>query len=386
MDGAIRVSRQSLVQLREQWDKRPLDWGDWQWQVLNSLHGPAGLADIAEQNSRTETRRAGQPTPSPSKEGSPEGDSVSRFPSREGTGVGSSGRSLLRRLLDLYPFRVTPYYLSLARGCENDPILLQCIPSTHELAAREGVSQDPFGEETHSPVPGLIHRYRNRALILVTGLCAVRCRHCTRKNVLPGAACAPTREAFKAALDYVAGNSSIREVILSGGDPLLLAGELLDWLLAECRRIRHVEVLRIGTRVPVVLPARVDDALCRALARHRPLWLNTQFNHPWEVSPEAVAACEKLVAAGIPVSNQAVLLRGVNDDVDTMRELCNALQSAMVRPYYVFQCDPVSGTGHLRTDPRTGAQMRRRLTRELAGLALPRFVADIPGEPAKRDL
>lgn len=293
----------------------------------------------------------------------------------------------LREVVERYPFRVTPYYLSLADPeDENDPVLRQCMPSPQEINGGIRLDADPFEELRHTPVSGLIHRYRDRVVVIATGQCAVYCRHCTRKNTLAATAGRNSRDDFEEAIRYIASRAEIREVIVSGGDPLLMEMEALDRLLRLLRKIEHVEVLRIGTRAPVTLPMRIDQPLCEMLASHRPLWVNTQFNHPAEVTAEAIAACDMFLRSGIPVSNQSVLLKGVNDSVETMRDLCNRLQKNMIRPYYVFQCDPVAGTGHFATSPGTGVQIEEALRNSVGGLSMPRFVADVPGSPGKQPL
>lgn len=286
-------------------------------------------------------------------------------------------------VLDVYPMRATPYYLSLVRRASwEDPVWIQCMPDAREVSG-DREEEDPFAELAGMPVPGLIMRYCDRALVAATGECATYCRHCTRKNVLNRFVGRPCREYFDPVIREIVQSPGVREVIISGGDPLLLDIGLLDWLLGSMLSIDHVEVLRIGTRVPVVLPMRIDDELADMVASHRPVWVNTQFNHPVELTDVAAAACERLTSRGVPVSNQSVLLRGVNDDLDTMRALCVGLQRRLVRPYYVFQCDPVRGTRHLRVDTRCAARLEEGLRRIVGGLALPRFVADVPGRPAK---
>jgi lysine 2,3-aminomutase len=325
----------------------PGEWQDWRWQLRHCVGRPGnvpGLTDVA------------------------------------------AAYSALDRVVERYPFRATPYYLSLADWTDpRDPILLQCRPDVLELSETEAEAcvPDPFGEGMSPPVPGLVRRFRDRALILATTECAVYCRHCTRKNTLRQQGGSPSRDYFVPMLDYLRSEPCIREVIVSGGDPLLLEDELLDWLLGELGLIRHIEVLRIGTRVPVVLPMRLTPELSDVLARHRPLWVNTQFNHPVELSDHAVAACDGLLRRGIPVSNQAVLLKGVNDSAEVMGALCRDLQRHMIRPYYAFLCDPVAGISHLRTDAATAAAIAEALRVSLGGLALPRFVADVPGEAGK---
>jgi lysine 2,3-aminomutase len=208
------------------------------------------------------------------------------------------------------------------------------------------------------------------------------CRHCTRKNTLEEMTPGENID-FDAALEYIAEHPQVREVLISGGDPLLLNTERLDRLLGRIQAIEHIEVVRIGTRVPVVLPMRIDNELSAMLSSHKPLWINTQFNHPRELTKEALTACRRLTDAGIPVSNQSVLLKGINDDFETMRALCAKLQRNLIRPYYVFQCDPIIGISHFRTDIRNGVELEKKLRESIGGLALPRFVADHPGEKSK---
>ena len=289
-------------------------------------------------------------------------------------------------LLKRYPFRVTPYYAGLAGDNASDPIRIQYVPQLEELDSGSSDLPDPFDEERHTPVPGIVHRYRNRVVALVTDQCAVNCRHCTRKNTVRTLGKDMNPDRLRGMVRYVERTRGIREVIVSGGDPLVLETDVLDLLLGSLGRIPHVEVLRLGTRAPVVLPSRIDDELCDMLATHRPLWVNTQFNHPAELTQESLAACESLARRGIPVSNQCVLLKGVNDDLDTMRALCNGLQAHMVRPYYVFLCDPVRGTAHLRIEESVARQLKEALQKELGGLAMPRFVRDIPDSPCKAEI
>ena len=293
----------------------------------------------------------------------------------------------LQRLLPVitsYPLSITPYYLSLIDvNNVQDPIRRQCFPDLQEIRFLQDAEDDPLEERRQMPVPGLIHRYEDRCLILATHACSVYCRHCNRKHLWGSKRHGPAKAEFHAMIQYIARTATIREVILSGGDPLTLPDKKLEWLLASLRAIPHVEVIRIGTRVPVVLPMRITRELCDLLARYRPLWLNTQFNHPREVTPEAAQACEKLLLAGIPVSNQSVLLKGVNDDYSTMRDLLYDLQKISVRPYYLFQCDPVKGTDHFRVEIWKGMEIMEKLWSHLSGLCLPRYVLDVPGTRGK---
>jgi lysine 2,3-aminomutase len=287
-------------------------------------------------------------------------------------------------VLRTYPIAITPYYLSLLDPAdENDPLRRQCFPDPRELTFSLGGVPDPLEEERDMPVCGLIHRYPDRCLAIVTGTCAVYCRHCNRKRMWRTDKPGRTRERLQEMVDYVARTPALREVIISGGDPLLISERLLDWFLGALRAIPHVEVLRIGSRAPVTLPMRITPELCAMLKRHRPLWFNTQFNHSREITEASARACEMLLTAGIPVGNQSVLLRGVNDDYESMRELLYGLERISVRPYYLFQCDPVRGTDHFRAEIWTGMEIMERLWRNISGLCLPRYVLDCPGGRGK---
>lgn len=233
------------------------------------------------------------------------------------------------------------------------------------------------------PVSGVVHRYRDRCLAIATNSCAMYCRHCNRKRMWKKRGLMPTRPYLQRQIDYVARTDAVREVIVSGGDPLLMNEDMLDWFLGSLRSIPHVEVLRVGSRVPVVLPMRITPDFCAMLRRHRPLWFNTQFNHPHEITPESATACEMLLEAGIPVSNQSVLLREVNDSYETMRDLLHGLQRISVRPYYLFQCDPVAGTDHLRVDISRGMEIMEKIRENTSGLCMPQYVVDAPGQRGK---
>jgi lysine 2,3-aminomutase len=279
-----------------------------------------------------------------------------------------------------YPLRITPYYLDLLEG-PGDPLWRQCVPDPAELEIDDLLS-DPLSEAHLSPVPGLIHRYPDRALLLTTATCAVYCRFCTRKRSI-GCGVGSLVPDFSAALAYIGRTPALREVILSGGDPLLLDDERLDDLLGRLRAIPHVETIRIHSRVPVVLPERITARLCRLLQRHHPLYLNTHFNHPRELTPAAGEACQRLADAGIPLGNQSVLLRGVNDDAGTLRSLFRGLLRLRVRPYYLHHSDLVAGTAHLRTTIETGLSLVAALRNTLPGMAIPQYVIDLPGGRGK---
>ncbi len=295
--------------------------------------------------------------------------------------------SAQKPVLKTYKWATTPYYLDLARkrNLLEDPIGQQVIPSPFETKdTSRNSSPDPLQEQSYSPVPGLIHRYRDRVLILASSVCASYCRHCNRKRTWRSPEALSIGEKGLGRLtDYISKRPHIREVLISGGDPLLLPLNHLARLLGAIRAISTVKVIRIGSRVPVVLPMKITDRLCRLLKRFRPLWLNTHFNHPSEITRRAKAAIEKIQLSGIPVSNQTVLLKGINDRYETLHDLFCALQEIMVRPYYLFQCDHVKGTGHFRTDLHVGISIMERLWGDTGGMCIPRFVADLPGGNGK---
>jgi lysine 2,3-aminomutase len=280
-----------------------------------------------------------------------------------------------------YPMRITPYYLGLIREV-GDPIWRQCIPDPRELTDAAGLT-DPLNEENLSPVPGVVHRYPDRVLFLVSGACAVYCRFCTRKRQVGCAVMRRSPADLAAGLDYIAGNRQIRDVILSGGDPLLLTDEALGDLLERLRRIPHVEIIRLGSRVPVTLPERITENLCALLRGFHPLYLNTHFNHPREITPQSAEACRRLAEAGIPLGNQTVLLRGVNDEPAVMAELMKGLLKIRVRPYYIHHMDLVRGAGHFRTRLEKGLAIVKALRGPVSGLAVPHYVIDLPGGKGK---
>jgi len=284
-----------------------------------------------------------------------------------------------------YPVLLTPYALAqLSPGDLSDPLNRQALPSADELVAEAGVGADPFAETTRAACCfGVKQRFPDRVLVMAHDGCAMACRHCTRKGLLQRAEVLRTPAHIAAAVAWVEAHPAVREVLLSGGDPLLLSDARVLGLVRAFARLPQIDAVRIGTRVPVALPMRVTAALARKLGAFKKVWVNTQFNHARELTPEAVAACGRLVDAGIPVSNQSVLLRGVNDSADAMFDLCTALQRSRVRPYYVFQCDPVAGISHFRVPLRAARRIERELAVRLGGLALPRFVVDRPGSDRK---
>ncbi len=277
---------------------------------------------------------------------------------------------------------ITPYYLSLIDADDpHDPILRQVVPLEEEFRYRAVGDEDPLGEENFSPVPGITHRYPDRALMVISNNCAIYCRYCTRKRTMYEGA-TPDVEIDRM-VEYIANTPQIRDVIVSGGDPLNYSNQKLESILSKLRAVPHLEIIRIGTRVPVALPQRIDDELVDMLQRYHPLWINVHFNHPRELTPETARACDKLSRAGIPLNNQAVLLRGVNDSVSTMRALCTGLMKQRVRPYYLYQCDPVRGAEHFRTPISKGLEIIEGLRGHISGLAVPTYVVDAPGGGGK---
>jgi lysine 2,3-aminomutase len=283
----------------------------------------------------------------------------------------------------LFRIGITPYYADLMDPVDPScPIRMQAIPRAAEAQIRAEELRDPLGEDSHNPAPSVIHKYPDRALFLVVDRCGIYCRHCNRRRLVGGDE-PPTTEDLEAGLSYIARTPRIRDVLLSGGDPLLLSTRRLDYLLGRLRAIRHIETLRIGTRLPVVCPMRIDAELTQALRRHHPLYVNTHFNHVKELTPDARAACERLVDAGIPVGNQTVLLRGVNSSVRSLRALMRGLVRSRVRPYYLFQGDTVLGTDHLRTPVDTAMELYRGLRGWISGMCVPELVLDAPGGGGK---
>ncbi len=325
----------------------PEQWSDWRWQMVNRLKTLEDVSCLLDLKPYQKTR--------------------------------------YKRLLDMFHCSITPYYLSLIRDISDpdDPIRKQCMPDLRELDFQRVGVTDPLEEEEDMQVPGLVHRYPDRVLAIATNTCSMYCRHCTRKRIWCEGESERTKKELAGMVQYVRATPEVREVIVSGGDPLSMNMELLDWFLGELGRISHVEVLRIGTRMPVVMPMKITEELVKMLKGHRPLWVNTQFNHPREVTALARDACDRLLMAGIPVSNQSVLLKGINDAPDVMKELCHALQRIMVRPYYVFQCDPVRGVEHFRTSIWRGIEIMETMRGYTGGLAIPTFVIDAPGGGGK---
>jgi lysine 2,3-aminomutase len=284
----------------------------------------------------------------------------------------------IARLADRFHFVITPYYAALMDPADPAcPIRRQVVPHVAELHDPAGIA-DPLDEVAHSPVKNVIRVYPDRIAFCVNNECALYCRFCLRKRMVGEPGWAMKQRELQGGIDWIRATPEIRDVLLTGGDPLVFSDERLGWLLEELRKIPHVEIIRLGTRLPVTLPYRVTGDLCRLLAAHHPIWLNTHFNHPKELTPEAAAACDLLTRAGIPVGNQSVLLRGVNDDVDTMKRLCEGLVRMRVRPYYCYQAQLLEGTAHFRVPIERGIEIFRALRGRTSGFAIPQYVLDTP--------
>jgi lysine 2,3-aminomutase len=317
------------------------DWNDWKWHFRNRI------TSVKE---------------------------LSRFVS-----LSDKEQSQLKLVTAKYPLAITPYYLSLINPDDpDDPIRKQAIPSIEEISMGEMGMEDPLEEKRDSVVPGLVHRYPDRVLMVLTDICPMLCRHCTRKREWHNGGWVRNDTEIEAMLDYIRHNPVVRDVIISGGDPLTLSTERLESIISRVRAIPHVEIIRIGTRFPVVLPQRIDTELCNMLSKYGPIWLNTHFNHYNEITPESARACDRLVRAGVPVNNQCVLLRGINDTVEIQMKLGQGLLRSKVRPYYLFQCDEVQGTEHLHTPVETGIKIMEGLRGHTSGLAIPTYVIDLP--------
>jgi len=293
-------------------------------------------------------------------------------------------KTQFRLVSQKYPFSITPYYLSLINFDDpHDPIRKQSFPDFDEVALSDFGEPDPLDERDDSPVPGLVHRYPDRALFVVTNICPLLCRHCTRKREWEDGNWVRPKAELDACIDYIRRTKAIRDVIISGGDPLTLSTPRLEEILKKLRTIDHLEIIRFGTRFPVVLPQRIDDEFCEMVDKYGPIWLNTHFNHPNEVTPEAEKAVRRLLRAGVPVNNQCVLLKGINDSVEIQLKLVHALMRIRVRPYYLFHSDNVRGTEHLRTSVWKGIEIIEGLRGHTSGLAVPTFVVDVPGGGGK---
>ncbi len=278
-----------------------------------------------------------------------------------------------------YPMAITPYYASLIRRVDlADPVFQMCVPQLNELYDPPFLSSDPLEEHDDMLVPGLVHRYPDRALLIATSTCSMYCRHCTRKRVAGTRETSISARRLEQVTAYLTAHPEISDVIISGGDPLTMSDESLELILSSIRKVQSVQIIRIGTRMPVVLPMRITDSLVNILKKYHPLWINTHFNHPNEITPDSQEACRKLADAGIPLGNQSVLLRNVNDNPRVYEQLCRALVRMRVRPYYLYQCDLVRGVEHFRTPVSKGIEIMEYLRGRVSGLAIPTFVVDAP--------
>jgi lysine 2,3-aminomutase len=287
----------------------------------------------------------------------------------------SSELSQISKVIETYPMRINPYYLSLIKE-KDDAIYKQCIPSIKEL--QDNLQEDPLAEEKTSPVSCIMHRYPDRVLLTVSSKCAMYCRFCTRKRKVGTEKMIITKKQILAGIDYIASHPEIRDVILSGGDPLVLEDFEIEWILKRIRHIKHVEIIRIGTRVPCSLPQRITPELCSILKKYHPLYINTHFNHPDEITEEAKEACEMLADAGIPLGNQSVLLKDVNDSPEIMKKLMQKLLTIRVKPYYIYQTDMAKGTDHFRTQVKKGLEIIKSIRGWTSGMAVPHYVIDAP--------
>lgn len=300
------------------------------------------------------------------------------------TGPQHADENRIRSVTGVFPMAVTPYYASLIDWKDQScPIRAQCIPDEREMICSCEEMEDPLKEEQYSPLSALIHRYPDRVLLLVTLECSTYCRHCTRKRKVGDVNRAISIEDIRKGIEYIRNHSEIRDVLLSGGDPLMLKDEVLESIISSIRQIPHVEVIRIGTRMPVVLPQRITASLVKMLKKYHPLWINTHFNHPAEFTPESTKALARIVNAGIPMGNQTVLLKGVNDSPEIMKELLHQLVKNRVRPYYLYHCDYSRGIQHFRTTIQKGIEILEKLIGFTSGFSIPTYVVDIAGGGGK---
>lgn len=327
----------------------PSQWNDWRWQMRHSIRD------------------------------------LDTFESLLGITLSDAQRKAFGDTVEKFPMSTTPYYLSLinTEDMENDPVFLQSVPSPLELKIMKGDMSDPLHEDEDSPAPCVTHRYPDRVLLLVSNTCPMYCRHCTRKRKVGDEETIPTRSAVRAGIDYIRRTPQVRDVLLSGGDPFLLPDDYLDWILGELRSIDHVEIIRIGTRTPVVLPQRITPELVAILGKHQPVWINTHFNHPRELTQSSRNALARLADGGVPLGNQTVLLSGINDCPRIMKALVHKLVANRVRPYYLYQCDLSEGLSHFRTPVGKGIEILESLIGHTSGFCVPTYVIDAPGGGGK---
>lgn len=317
-------------------------WNSWHWQLQNSIRTVEELNSIL---------------------------------SEKGTTI--SDRTI--EAAKCFPLSITPYYFSLIKEFSySDPVFSQCVPNEKELDNPSFLNNDPLAEEHDTVVENLVHRYNDRALLISTSQCAMYCRHCTRKRVAGTSDFFISNAQLDKIVDYLKNHPEVKDVIVSGGDPLTMSTNNLENILRKLRTVESLDIIRIGTRVPVTMPMRVTDELVNMLAKYHPVWLNTHFNHPNEITEESQRACAKLVNSGIPIGNQCVLLKGVNDNAEIMIELCRKLLKMRVRPYYMYQCDLVKGVEHFRTPISKGVEIMEKLRGRVSGMGIPSFIIDSP--------
>jgi len=311
--------------------------------------------------------------------------SIDKFENLLGVKFPEDEKVELKKMFDIFPLSITPYYLSLIdkNNFRNDPVFKQAFGDLGELITLKSEHADPLSEDSDSPVPGITHRYPDRVLFHVSNTCSIYCRHCTRKRKVGDDDFVPSKEQLKAGIEYIKNTPAVRDVLLSGGDPFMLPDDMIDWLLSEIRSIEHVEIIRIGTRMPVVLPYRITDKLVSILKKYHPLWVNTHFNHPREITASSREAIAKLADAGIPLGNQSVLLADVNDCPRIMKSLLHKLVQNRIRPYYLYQCDLSEGLSHFRTPIGKGIEIMESLIGHTSGYARPTYVIDAPGGGGK---
>ncbi len=321
-------------------------WSDWKWQLKNSIKTVEQLKDVLP---------------------------ISLQEERE-----------IRGTLTTFDMAITPYYLSLIDpGNLQDPVRMQSVPSIKETEIHMGDLLDPLDEDADSPVEGITHRYPDRVLMLITHVCSMYCRHCTRRRMVGEVDRHVNKRVLAKQIEYIRAHPEVRDVLVSGGDALMFSNERLEEVIAEIRSIPHVEMIRLASRMPVVCPQRIDDGLTEMIKKYHPIYLNTHFNHPNEITPESQAACEKLANAGVPLGNQTVRLRGVNDCRHVVKKLMHGLLKIRVKPYYIYQCDLSRGISHFRTSLGKGIEILESLRGHTSGLAVPQFVVDAPGGGGK---
>ena len=350
MDQKSKSANSDFISFgRGYWEKENIDdskWNNFRWQLQNRVTNLSQLENHLN------------------------------LSNKERNGVILSGNKL--------SLSITPHFFNLIEANNPDcPIRKQVIPTVDEISVSSEEMSDPCGEDSHMPVPGLVHRYPDRVLFLLTDRCASYCRYCTRSRVVSGAGENNLKTNFEDAFQYLENNKSIRDVLFSGGDPLLYADNKLEKIIKRIRSIKHIEFIRIGTRIPIFLPQRITPNLCNMLKKYHPLWMSVHTNHPKELTLEVKQALEMLADSGIPLGNQSVLLKGVNDDISTMKSLVHKLLQCRVRPYYLYQCDLIEGSSHLRTSASKGIEIIEGLRGHTSGYAVPQFVIDAPGGGGK---